>query len=133
MPKAVCALLQPTHPDCRWFVILATGYAKAHGLFPDPEVALQYKDWGGLAQIGAGQYISNERAIIMIAHIHFLAVSACAAFGPQILGDSLTLLEGEEDEVRWISGCAPVLLKCLVFYDGVLVASFMTLMRCAAA
>merc|ERR1712187_496575 len=55
-------------------------------------------DWGGLAQIGFGQYISNERAIIMIAHIHALAVSACAAWGPQILGDSLTLLDGEADE-----------------------------------
>jgi len=80
-------------------MILATGYAKAHGLFPDPEVALTYKDWGGLAQIGFGEYISNERAIIMIAHIHALAVSAAAAWGPQVLGDSLTLMEGEEDEV----------------------------------
>merc|ERR1712113_1052599 len=42
--------------------------------------------------------ISNERAIIMIAHIHALAVSAAAAFGPQVLGDSLTLLPGETDE-----------------------------------
>ena len=34
----------------------------------------------------------------MIAHVHALAVSAAAAFGPQVLGDSLTLLDGEEDE-----------------------------------
>ncbi|KAL1524360.1 hypothetical protein AB1Y20_019257 [Prymnesium parvum] len=86
------------HAMFGWFMILATGYAKAHGLFPDPEVALTYKDWGGLAQIGFGEYISNERAIIMIAHIHALAVSAAAAWGPQVLGDSLTLMEGEEDE-----------------------------------
>ena len=45
-----------------------------------------------------GQFITNERAIIMIAHIHALAVSAAAAFGPQIMGDSLTLLDGEQDE-----------------------------------
>ena len=48
--------------------------------------------------MGFGEYISNERAIIMIAHIHALAVSTLASYGPQILGDSLTLLEGEEDE-----------------------------------
>jgi len=86
------------HAMFGWFMILLTGYMKSHGLFPSPDTALAYKDWGGLAQIGFGQYISNERAIIMIAHIHALAVSACAAYGPQILGDSLTLLDGEEDE-----------------------------------
>jgi len=34
----------------------------------------------------------------MIAHVHALGISAAAAFGPQVLGDSLTLLDGEEDE-----------------------------------
>lgn len=34
----------------------------------------------------------------MIAHMHALGVSAAAAFGPQILGDSLTLDNGEADE-----------------------------------
>jgi len=86
------------HAMFGWFMILCTGYAKSHGLFPSPDVQLKYADWGALAQIGFGQYISNERAIIMIAHIHALAVSAAAAWGPQILGDSLTLLDGEEDE-----------------------------------
>merc|ERR1719213_533373 len=79
-------------------MIIATGYAKAHGFFPDPSVALKYDDWGALTQLGFGQYISNERACIMIAHIHALGVSAAAAWGPQVLGDSLTLLDGEEDE-----------------------------------
>jgi len=86
------------HAMFGWVAILMTGYAKSHGFFPDAAVPLKYTDWGGLAQIGFGQYISNERAVIMIAHIHALAVSACAAWGPQILGDSLTLLDGEEDE-----------------------------------
>jgi len=81
-----------------WLAIIGTGYAKAHGFFPNPDVALQYKEWGALAQLGFGQYISNERAIIMIAHVHALGISAAAAFGPQVLGDSLTLLDGEEDE-----------------------------------
>ena len=31
-----------------------------------------------------GTFITNERAIIMIAHIHALTVSAAAAFGPQV-------------------------------------------------
>merc|ERR1719502_833162 len=86
------------HAMFGWFAILCTGYAKAHGLFPNPDVALTYKDWGGLAQLGFNEYISNERAIIMVAHIHALGVSAAAAFGPQVLGDSLTLLDGEVDE-----------------------------------
>merc|ERR1719388_173154 len=66
--------------------------------FPDPTTALKYDEWGALTQMGFGQYISNERAIIMIAHIHALGVSFAAAFGPQVLGDSLTLMDGEEDE-----------------------------------
>lgn len=86
------------HAMFGWAAILATGYADAHGLFPNANVPLTYDAWGGLAQIGFGEYISNERAIIMIAHIHALAVSAAAAWGPQVMGDSLTLLDGEADE-----------------------------------
>merc|ERR1712205_19917 len=48
--------------------------------------------------MGFGQYISDERAIIMMAHVHALGVSMAAAFGPQVLGDTLTLLDGEQDE-----------------------------------
>jgi len=86
------------HAMFGWLMIAGTAYAKSHGFFPNPDQALAYKDWGGLAQLGFNQYISNERAIIMIAHVHALAVSACAAFGPQVLGDTLTLLDGEADE-----------------------------------
>merc|ERR1719379_2977264 len=39
------------HAMFGWFMILATGYAKSHGLFPGAAVALKYNDWGGLAQI----------------------------------------------------------------------------------
>jgi hypothetical protein len=81
-----------------WAAIIATAYAKQHGWFPNGEVPLKYADWGGLTQMGFNQYISNERAIIMIAHVHALGVSAAAAFGPQVLGDTLTLLDGEVDE-----------------------------------
>ena len=58
-----------------------------YGLFPNPDVPLQYKDWGALTQQGFGTFITNA-----------LAVSAAAAYGPQIMGDSLTLLDGEQDE-----------------------------------
>ena len=73
------------HAMFGWAAILATGVAKAHGWIPDGSTALTYADWGGLAQQGFNTYISNERAIIMIAHVHALAVSAAAAFGPQVL------------------------------------------------
>merc|ERR1719197_344871 len=86
------------HAMFGWAAIIATAVCKKYGVFPDPAVALQYKDWGALTQMGFGQYISNERASIMIAHIHALGVSMAAAFGPQVLGDTLTLLDGEEDE-----------------------------------
>merc|ERR1719261_1193313 len=87
------------HAMFGWLVIISTAECQKWGLFPDgAEQALTYKAWGGLAQLGFGQYISNERAIIMIAHIHALVISMAAAFGPRVLGDSLTLLDGEEDE-----------------------------------
>jgi len=86
------------HAMFGWVAIAATAYAKSHGLFPEGDVALTYKEWGGLAQMGFGQYISNERAVIMLAHVHALGVSAAAAFGPRVLGDSLCLLDGEKDE-----------------------------------
>ena len=97
------------HAMFGWFAMLATGYAKSHGFFPEGAIApLTYADWGGLAQMGNNEYISNERAIIMIAHIHALAISFAAAFGPQVLGDSLTLMDGEADEEPY--GLFPPLL-----------------------
>ena len=86
------------HAMFGWFAILATAVAQKNGFFPDPNTPLTYTSWGGLTQMGFGQFISNERAIIMMAHVHALGVSFAAAFGPQVLGDTLTLLDGEEDE-----------------------------------
>merc|ERR1719197_1357989 len=86
------------HAMFGWAAIIATAVCKRYGVFPDAATALTYKEWGGLAQLGFNQYISNERAIIMMAHVHALGVSAAAAFGPQVLGDTLTLLDGEQDE-----------------------------------
>merc|ERR1712113_885907 len=92
------------HAMFGWVCILATVYAEGHGFFPSATESLKYSDWGGLAQIGFNQYISNERAIIMIAHVHLLMISVMAAFGPEFPGaDSLLLLDGEEDEVSLCS------------------------------
>merc|ERR1719482_2472934 len=93
-----CERWNGRHAMFGWAAIIATAVAKKYGVLPDPAVALKYNDWGALAQLGFGQYISNERATIMIAHIHALGVSFAAAFGPQVLGDTLTLRPGEEDE-----------------------------------
>ena len=87
------------HAMFGWFFILLTGFADAHGLIPNAGTPLKYAEWGALTQLGFNEYISNQRAIIMIAHIHALGVSMAAAFGPQVLGDTLTLLDGEVDLV----------------------------------
>ena len=85
-----------------WAFIIATGYCKAHGLIPDPEKLLDFKQWGTLAIIsggkGGGITITNERACILVANIHFLVVSLCAAFCPLPFQDTLLLEPGEPDE-----------------------------------
>lgn len=49
---------------------------------PTPLQILDINQWGPLASAGMGQGITNERAIIMIAHVHVLVVSVIAAFAP---------------------------------------------------
>ena len=90
------------HAMFGWAFIIATGYCKAHGLIPDPEKMLDFKSWGTLAIIsggkGGGITITNERACILVANIHFLVVSLCAAFCPLPFQDTLLLEPGEPDE-----------------------------------
>jgi hypothetical protein len=90
------------HAMFGWAFIIATGYCKAHGLIPDPEKLLDFKQWGTLAIIsggkGGGITITNERACILVANIHFLVVSLCAAFCPLPFQDTLLLEPGEPDE-----------------------------------
>ena len=88
------------HAMFGWAVILATCYAEGHGLFPNAAKQLGYADWGSLTATSFGQSITNERAIIMIAHVHFLMISAMAAFGPAwpASRDPLLLLDGDKDE-----------------------------------
>jgi len=83
------------HAMFGWFFICATAYCKGHGLIPDPDTLLDFKEWGGLAVISGKQMISNERAIILAANMHFFAISLLAAFNPLPFGDNLFLDEDE--------------------------------------
>lgn len=56
--------------------------------------------WGTLAYTTGTETITNERAIIMIGHVHALAVSVCATVAPLSFQDKLFLdvEAGEKDE-----------------------------------
>ena len=56
------------HAMFGWVALLVTGYCKGHGLIPNPETALDLKEWGTLAYLYGGS-ISNERAIIIVGKI----------------------------------------------------------------
>ena len=79
------------HAMFGWVVICATAYAKGHGLIPNADAALNFKEWGGLAVISGKQMITNERAVILFANVHFFCVSLLAAFSPPIFFESLFL------------------------------------------
>jgi len=79
------------HAMFGWLFICATAYCKSHGLIPDPETALSFKEWGTLATISGANTISNERAIILVANAHFFALSLMATIAPLPFGDSLLI------------------------------------------
>jgi hypothetical protein len=74
-----------------WFFICASAYCKGHGLIPNADALLEFKEWGSLAIISGKQTITNERAIILIANVHFFFVSLTATICPPAFGDSLLL------------------------------------------
>lgn len=74
-----------------WFFICATAYCKGHGLIPNPDMLLDFKEWGTLATISGKDTISNERAIILIANAHFFGVSLMATLCPLPFSDPLLL------------------------------------------
>merc|ERR1719478_544176 len=49
------------HAMFGWAFIIATGYCKAHGLIPDPEKLLDFKQWGTLAIISGGKGVHPRR------------------------------------------------------------------------
>lgn len=85
------------HAMFGWVALIATGYAKSHNLIPEPEKLLDMKEWGTLAYIYGGS-ITNERAVILVGHLHLLFVSICAAVAPLSFQDKIYLEDGEEHE-----------------------------------
>jgi Chlorophyll A-B binding protein len=79
------------HAMFGWLFICATAYCKGHGLIPDPDMLLDFKSWGTLATISGSSMITNERAIILIANVHFFAVGLMATICPPGFGDGLLL------------------------------------------
>lgn len=79
------------HAMFGWFFICASAYCKGHGLIPDAETFLSVKEWGSLAIISGKETISNERAIILAANMHFFGLSLMATLAPLPFGDSLFL------------------------------------------
>jgi len=77
------------HAMFGWFFICATAYAKGHGMIPNPEMALDLKEWGTLATISGKNTITNERAVILLANAHFFAVGLMATICPTAFWDPL--------------------------------------------
>jgi hypothetical protein len=78
-----------------WLMLVGTAYAKAHGMLPEGN--LDISQWGVLGSMGDQTPITNERAAILVAHIHFLFVSVAAAIAPFSFQDKLLLDEDEAD------------------------------------
>lgn len=72
-----------------WFFICATAYCKGHGLIPNPEALVDFQAWGTLATISGKTTITNERALVLVANMHFFGISLMAAFSPTPFGDNL--------------------------------------------
>lgn len=65
---------------------------------PDSSELLDVTQWGVVASLGDTTMITQERAIMLVAHIHVLFVSIAAALAPFSFQDKLLLEPGEEDE-----------------------------------
>eukprot|EP01031_Cornospumella_fuschlensis_P039268 gene39268-47789_t len=98
------------HAMFGWVALLATGYAKSHGLIPNAEAALDLKEWGTLAYTYGGA-ITNERAVILIGHLHLLFFSVFSAVAPLSFQDKLYLTSGEKPEPA--AGLIPKLIPGL--------------------
>jgi len=83
------------HAMFGWFFICCTAYFKGHGLIPDANTMLSFKDWGSLALIsGNGKtevLINQERAVILIANVHCFFVGLCSTIAPLGWSDPLLL------------------------------------------
>ena len=84
------------HAMFGWVFLCATAYAKGHGLIPNMDVPLDLKEWGTLATITGKGTITQGRAIILAANMHFFAISLMATICPLPFGDSLLLDPDDE-------------------------------------
>lgn len=85
------------HAMFGWVMICASAYAKGHGLIPDADVPLDFKEWGTLATISGKNTLTHERAFILMANVHAFMVGLMATIAPLPFWDKLLLEEGEED------------------------------------
>eukprot|EP00560_Eucampia_antarctica_P008703 CAMPEP_0197825386 /NCGR_PEP_ID=MMETSP1437-20131217/2481_1 /TAXON_ID=49252 ORGANISM="Eucampia antarctica, Strain CCMP1452" /NCGR_SAMPLE_ID=MMETSP1437 /ASSEMBLY_ACC=CAM_ASM_001096 /LENGTH=219 /DNA_ID=CAMNT_0043425367 /DNA_START=90 /DNA_END=749 /DNA_ORIENTATION=- len=85
------------HAMFGWVMLCATAYAKGHGLIPDADVPLDFKEWGTLATISNKDTITHERAFILMANVHAFMVGLCATIAPLPFWDPLLLEEGQVD------------------------------------
>jgi hypothetical protein len=107
------------HAMFGWIALLVTGYAKGHGLIPNADVLLDTKEWGTLAYL-YGSTITNERAVILVGHLHLLLFSICAAVAPLSFQDKLYLTPGETPEpaAGLIPAVSPGLTKSAELING---------------
>lgn len=88
---------QGRHAMVGWLLLVGTAYCKGHGLIPDASAPLDLSQWGTLGTLGDANMVTNERAIILVAHIHLLFVSIAATLAPFSFQDKLLLAPGEKD------------------------------------
>jgi hypothetical protein len=55
---------------------------QGHNLIQEGNMALDMKDWGTLAYTYGGT-ITNERAVILVGHLHLVFVSICVRQWPR--------------------------------------------------
>jgi len=112
-PSAKAERWNGRHAMFGWAMIIGTLHAQANGLIPNAELPIDASVWGPLAYLGDGSTISNERAIVLIANVHALVMSVCAAFAPLDFQDKLLYKEGEAREAaagflpKFVPGLTP--------------------------
>lgn len=109
-PTAKAERWNGRHAMFGWVALVATAYAKGHGLIPNADQLLDMSEWGTLAYTYGGS-ITNERAVIIVGHLHLLLFSVCAAVAPLSFQDKLYLEDGEEHEAS--AGIIPKLVPGL--------------------
>ena len=80
------------------FFMVLSSYLHGRGLIPDGDKILDVSQWGPLVNGGFNAPITNERAIILVAHVHVLFVSIVAAFAPFGFQDTLVKDQGYKPE-----------------------------------